>query len=264
MTPPAVLALRYASPILCTRAGACECALAAQAVTALAGAVHAQREGPDAERRVPRWAHVLAGTELVAPDPAQAMTARGMAPGAARIVATRLARIAPDARRALASRRWVGMANAFGVPAPMHPELRILAALACDAAAARAAAGAMDIATFLHCPSRWTADPARRLALIGAPLGHDALDDDEVLELLDAAGAALARATPGIEGWLAPRPRPVCVRAPSEHPGVPLALLPLVLTRPDALAGLREGSLVTAALGEASRGRFDVTRTPQP
>ena len=259
-----MLALRFAVPILCTRAGASECALAARAITALAGAVHARREGRGAEHRVPRWVHVLAGTELVAADPAQAMTARGMAPAAAHIAAARLATIAPEVRCALGSRPWVGMANAFGVPAPMHPELRILAALACDAAAAGAATGAMDVGTFLHRPSRWTAVPVRRLALLGAPLGHDALDDDEVLELLDAAGAALARATPGIEGWLAPRPRPVCVRAPSGHPGVPLALLPLVITRPDALARLLDGVLVGTALGEASRGRYAVTPPPNP
>ena len=261
MTPP-ILALRWPAPILCTRRSARESALASEVISALCAAVHGECQGPGAQRRVPRWAHVLRGTELIAPDPARAMTARGMAPAAARIVAARLATIAPEARRALASRRWVGMANAFGVPAPIHPQLRILGALACDGAASFDGAGGVD--TFIHRPSPGTPDPAPRLALIAAPLGHGELGADEVLEVLGAAGAALVQATPGIEGWLAPSTRPVCVRAPPEHPGVPLALVPLVVTRPDALAGLLHGSLVEAALIAASRGRYDVTPPPRP
>ena len=85
-----------------------------------------------------------------------------------------------------------------------------------------------------------------------------------MLEVLGTAGAALVQATPGIEGWLAPSTRPVYVRAPPEHPGVPLALVPLVVTRLDALAGLLHGSLVEAALIAASRGRYDITPPPRP
>ena len=109
--------------------------------------------------------------------------------------------------------------------------------------------------------------PAPRLALIAAPLGHGELGADEVLEVLGVlgtAGSALVEATPGIEGWLAPTVRPVCVRAPPEHPGVPLALVPLAVTRLDARAGLLDGSLVEAALLAASRGRFDITPPPRP
>ena len=106
--------------------------------------------------------------------------------------------------------------------------------------------------------------PAPRLALIAAPLGHGELGADEVLEVLGTAGAALVEATPGIEGWLAPSTRPVCVRAPPEHPGVPLALVPLAVTRLDARAGRLDGSLVEAALLAASRGRFDITPPPRP
>ena len=106
--------------------------------------------------------------------------------------------------------------------------------------------------------------PAPRLALIAAPLGHGELGADEVLAVLDAAGAALVQANPGIEGWLAPTVRPVCVRAPPEHPGVPLALVPLAVTRLDARAGRLDGSLVEAALLAASRGRFDITPPPRP
>ena len=36
-------------------------------------------------------------------------------------------------------------------------------------------------------------DPGHRIALVAAPLGHGELDDDEVLVLLDAAGAALVQ-----------------------------------------------------------------------
>ena len=263
VTPP-TLALRFAAPILCTRPGACETALAAQVIAALCAAVHADCEGPGAERRVPRWSHVLRGTELIASDPVRAMTARGMAPVAARIAAARLAKIAPEVRRALGSRSWVGMANAFGVPAWAYPRLRILGALACDAAASFEAADADDVHTFLHRPSPRTPHPARPLALVAAPLGRGELDDDEVLEVLGSAGAALMHATPGIEGWLAPSPRPVCVRAPPEHPGVPLAFVPFVLTRLDALADLLDGTLVEAALIKASRGRYDITPPPRP
>ena len=73
VTPP-TLALRFAAPILCTRPGACETALAAQVIAALCAAVHADCEGPGAERRVPRWSHVLRGTELIASDPVRAMS----------------------------------------------------------------------------------------------------------------------------------------------------------------------------------------------
>ena len=262
MTPP-TLALRFAAPILCTRPDARETALAAQVITALCAAVHADCEGPGAERRVPRWSHVLRGTELIASDPVRAMTARGMAPVAARIAAARLAKIAPGTRRALAPRHWVGMVNAFGVPARTCPQLRILGALVCDAAASFDDDGADGVHTVIHCPSPRTPDPARRLALLGAPLGRGELDEDEVLEVLGSAGNALVQ-TPGIEGWLTPTIGPVCVRAPGEHPGVPLALVPFVVTRLNAPAGLFDDTLVEAALIEASRGRYDITPPPRP
>ena len=161
---------------------------------------------------------------------------------------------------------WVGLANAYGVPEPEHPRLASFGELARDAAAAftRVRTDVVDICANADISTRDTRVPTRRSAILSAPLGRGALGDDEVLELLAAAGAVLD-ANAGIDRWLAPAtPATVRVLAPAEHRGVPFAFVPLVVTGHAALAGLVAGSLVDAALATASRGRYDVTAPPPP
>ena len=260
--PGPTLALRHAAPVLCARPGrsAHEAAVAASAMAASAAAF-------GAAPRAPRWWHVLRGAELIACDPAQAMALRGVPRITAAVAAARIALVEPAARRRHAAAPWVGLANAYGVPEPEHPRLRRLGELACFAAAAlgRIGTDVVDLHTLAEPATGPGPRIARANAIAAAPLGRGALDDDEVLALLGATGAAFVGANPGIEGAGAPgAPTTVCVRAPPEHPGVPFAFVPLVATGRAALAGLLDGSLLDAALAAASAGRYDVTPPPAP
>ena len=101
--------------------------------------------------------------------------------------------------------------------------------------------------------TRPTQDRARGIVIVAAPLGRGTFDEDEMLELLAAAGVALS-ADPGIDRWLAPSPpATVRVHAPTEHRGVPFAFVPFVVTGLAAFAGLADGALLDEALASAGR-----------
>ena len=254
--PMTELALRNAAPIVCAHsdADALETALAASAIAQTAGAMSAPAP------RIARWWHVVTRAELEAPDPAASMRARGVAPATAGVVAARIALIDPAVRHhRYGGARWAGLANAAGVPAPEHRRLRDIGALARAAATDRTCDADLEVRTLVRPAPRppWT-------AVLACSLGRGGFAEAEVRDLLAATGAALVVAHHDIDAWLAPAmlPPAVVVRAPPEHPGVPLAFIVVRCTSHAALAALTTGSLRHDALAEACAGRYDVLAPP--
>ena len=252
--PGPTLALRHAAPVLCARPGrsAHEAAVAASAMAASAAAF-------GAAPRAPRWWHVLRGAELIACDPAQAMALRGVPRITAAVAAARIALVEPAARRRHAAAPWVGLANAYGVPEPERPRLRRLGELACFAAAAlgRIGTDVVDLHTLAEPATGPGPRIARADAIVAAPLGRGALDDDEVLALLGATGAAFVGANPGIEGAgrRARQRRCACAHRPS----TPACRSPLSPSSPPAAPRSRASSTGRSSMRRSPPRALDAT-----
>ena len=240
-------------PVVFTEPGTSyvDTALAAVAMEKAAHALDWARRG-DAAHDAPRWMHVTRAEVLEAPDLEAALRDEGVSADAARTLARRMRPLSERTppRPDVPAEQWLGIAGAAGVPERERPVLLALGRLALAAANALAppdTPGRFVVAPLVDSvtePSTWGDGAGPWAAILVTRLGVPELLEHEHLDLLGLGAQALIDGHAGFEDWIPRGSDPtVRVRIPAEHPGVPLAFVPCMVTQRGALEALDAGPL---------------------
>ena len=244
--------------------------LAAIALSKLGDAFDWGHHAARARTQAP-WVVLTFGAVAAHPDPAACFREEGSEPARAAVLGERVA-------RAMRRSRWgvgddelalpIAFVSVQGVPVAEARTLATLAVLALDAAESLRGA-VSDGEMVVSCLTKDTVEAGeayrgRRWAgLLAARLDRPDLLEIETRHLLVDTCAALIDEHEDVADWI-PRDRDpsVRIRAPENHPGVPLIVTPFVLTSERAWRAVDSGAIVDRAFAKTAPGMHALLSAP--